>query len=411
MKNKKVIFLVDMQSFYASVEIASNHNLQGKPVVVCGDPEKRHGIALAASPEAKKAGVKTGMPAWEVRNLCPDAQFVRPHMKKYIDASIQITEILRQFTDKVEVFSIDEQFLDVTASYLLFGTPDRMAQNIQEKIWEEVGVKARVGIGDNKIQAKMACDRFAKKNNDGIFRLSFETYKEITQSLPIDDLFGVGSRMKRNMERIGIFTIGQLAERSLEELKKHWGIMGHVLWLSSQGIDYSPVESQSTVEQKGIGNSITLPRDYHLREEIEVVLLEITEEVGRRARKMNLHGKTVHLSLRGTDFNLPTGFHRQVTLPYPTNDTLEIYHTVLLLLDQFWDKEPIRRVGISLTQLQDDRVVQLSLFSNSIKKRELAKTMDQIRDRFGRTAVFRASSLLSTGLLFDRATKIGGHEA
>ena len=411
MKNKNVIFLVDMQSFYASVEIASNHSLQGKPVVVCGDPEKRHGIALAASPEAKQKGIKTGMPAWEVKNLCPDVQFVRPHMQKYIDASLQITEILSQFTDTVEVFSIDEQFLDVTASYLLFGTPERMAQKIQERIWEEVGVKARVGIGSNKIQAKMACDRFAKKNKEGIFKLTFENYKEMTQVLPIDSLFGIGSKMKRNLERIGIFTIGELAGRSLEELKKRWGIMGHVIWLSAQGIDYSPVENYSTVEQKGIGNSITLPKDYRLREEIEVVLLEITEEVGRRARKMNLHGRTVHLSLRGADFNMPTGFHRQITMPYPTNDTLEIYQAVLQLLDQFWDREPIRRVGVSLTQLEDDRVVQLSLFSNSIRKKELGKTMDQIRERYGKTAIFRASSLLSTGLLFDRATKIGGHEA
>ena len=143
----------------------------------------------------------------------------------------------------------------------------------------------------------------------------------MTQVLPIDSLFGIGSKMKRNLERIGIFTIGELAGRSLEELKKRWGIMGHVIWLSAQGIDYSPVENYSTIEQKGIGNSITLPKDYRLREEIEVVLLEITEEVGRRARKMNLHGRTVHLSLRGADFNMPTGFHRQITMPYPTNDT------------------------------------------------------------------------------------------
>lgn len=175
-KKKRVIFLVDMESFYASVEIASNPELVGKPVVVCGDPEKRHGITLAANPLAKKAGVKTAMPLWEVKSVCPQAQFVRPHMGKYIEASLQITEILYEFTDQVEPFSIDEQFMDVTASQSLFGSPQHMAKMIQKRIWDEVGVRARVGIGENKIQAKMACDRFAKKNLEGIFELNSTNY-------------------------------------------------------------------------------------------------------------------------------------------------------------------------------------------------------------------------------------------
>lgn len=411
-KNKqRVIFLVDMQSFYASVEIASNPKLTGRPVVVCGDPQKRHGITLAASPEAKEAGVKTAMPVWQVKNLCPNAVFVRPRMQTYIDASLQITEILRQFTDQVEIFSIDEQFMDVTNSQSLFGSPQQIAKMVQKKIREEVGIKARVGIGENKIQAKMACDRFAKRNEEGMFELNSENYKIKTALLPIEDLFGVGRRMKQNLEKIGIFTIGDLAGRSLEELKKRWGINGHVLWLNAQGMDSSPVTGDSTVLRKGVGNSMTLPRDYKEEKEIRIILLELSEEVCRRARTINLKGKTVHLSIKGADFDHPTGFHRQVALPFLSNDTMEIYEKALYLFNKFWNRQPVRSVGISLTQLEEEDQVQLSFFSNPVKKIQLGRVMDEIRERHGRTAIFRASSLLPSGMLFDRASKIGGHEA
>ncbi len=409
--SKKVIFLVDMESFYASVEIASNPNLIGKAVVVCGDPEKRHGITLAASPEAKKAGVKTAMPVWQVKNLCPDASFVKPNMQKYIDASLQITEILMQFTDQVEVFSIDEQFMDVTNSQALFGYPKQIAKLVQEKIWDGIGVRARVGIGGNKIQAKMACDRFAKRNKEGIYELTLQNYKEMTAPLVIDDLFGVGHRMKRNLERIGIYTIGDLAKRPLEELKRRWGVNGHVLWLNAQGIDYSPVTNDSTQEQKGVGNSITLPRDYKNEEEIKIVLLELTEEVCRRARLIKKMGRTVHLYVKGADFNHPTGFNRQVTLPVPSNDTMEVYQQIWKLFKRFWDRESVRSVGVSLTQLEDAEQVQLSFFSHSLQREQLGAVMDEIRERYGKTAIFRASSLMPSSMLFDRATKIGGHEA
>lgn len=409
--SKKVVFLVDMQSFYASVEIASNPNLIGKPVVVCGDPERRHGITLAASPEAKKAGVKTAMPVWQARNLCPEANFVKPHMGKYIEASLQITEILKQFTDQVEIFSIDEQFMDITASQTLFGSPENMAKMIQQRIWEEVGIWSKVGIGDNKIQAKMACDRFSKKNKEGIFTLNHQNYKSFTGPLPVDQLFGVGSRMKQRLERVGIYTIEDITKRSVEEIKKRWGVVGHVLWLSAQGIDYSPVERDSTRVQKGVGNSITLPRDYKIQEEIEVVLLELAEEVCRRARRKNKKGKTIHVSVRGADFDKPTGFHRQLTIPIASNDALEIFSNSLKLFEKFWDGKPVRSIGINISQLEDADEVQLSLFDDPLKKMELDKVMDDLREQYGKTAIFRASSLLPSGLLFDRATKIGGHEA
>ncbi len=409
-KKSRTIFLVDIQSFFAAVEEAADPSLKGKKVVVCGDPEKRHGITLAANPAAKKCGVKTAMPIWQVKNLCPDAVFVRPRMSKYIEASVRITDILNQFTDEVEVFSIDEQFLDVTNVMSLFGSADEIACKIQERIYNEVGVYAKVGIGDNKIQAKMACDNFAKKNETGIFRLNADTYRPLTADLPIVKLFGVGNRMRRNLERIGVYTIGDLANRPPADMQKRFGINGQVLWLSSHGIDYSPVTNNSTEKHKSVGNSITLPRDYERQEDIEIVLLELSEEVGRRVRGIGMKARTVNVYIRGADLEAYNGFNRQLTLPAPTSDTLEIYDTCRIIFSEHWNGTPIRSVSVSLTQLEDYLEVQLDLFDDVVKNERISTAMDQIRNKYGKTSIFRASSLLPKGLFFDRANKIGGHQ-
>lgn len=409
-KKTRTIFLVDIQSFFAAVEEADNPALKGKKVVVCGDPEKRHGITLAANPAAKKCGVKTAMPIWEVLNLCPDATFVRPRMSKYVEASIKITDILNQFTDEVEAFSIDEQFLDITNVISLFGSPEQIAVKIQERIYNEVGVLAKVGIGENKIQAKMACDNFAKKNKKGIFRLNSSNYQQLTADLPVNKLFGVGPRMRRNFERIGVYTIGDLARRPLSDLVKRWGINGHVLWMSAQGIDHSPVTNNSTETHKSVGNSITLPRDYEEKEDIEIILLELAEEVARRVRGIGLKARTINVHIRGADLESHNGFNRQLTLPSPSDDTLEIYESCRTIFDTHWNGTPVRSIGVNLTQLEDCYEVQLDLFCDIEKNERIGIVMDEIRSKYGKTSIFRASSLLPKGLFFDRANKIGGHQ-
>jgi DNA polymerase-4 len=317
MLESKVIMLADMESFYASVEVAKNPALRGKPVAVCGDPQKRRGIVLAATKEAKAYGIKTGMAAWECASLCPQIVLVRPHMQDYIDASLKITDVLARFTDRVSPYSIDEQFLDMTGCERLFGPPEKMARLMIKKVWEEIGIKCRVGIGENPLQAKMACDRFAKKNKAGFFRLSHQNYAQHTWPLPIRELFGVGARMERNFFNIGVRTIGHLAQLPKEDLKFRWGVNGEVLWLNAQGIDYSTIKPLESAKEtrKGTSHSITLPRDYRSKKEIEVVLLEIVEEVCRRARSWGKVGRVVHVYCRGADFDFPTGFSRQVKCP------------------------------------------------------------------------------------------------
>ncbi len=409
---KKIILLADMESFYASVEVTRNPSLRGKPVAVCGDPERRHGIVLAATREAKACGIKTAMTAWECKGLCPEIVFVRPHMSLYIEVSVFISKILQRFSDRVFPYSIDEQFLDMTGCEKLFGSPEEMAYQIKKNIMAETGICCRIGIGENPLQAKMACDRFAKKGSSGIFALNHTNYSYYVWPLSIRNLFGVGSRMEKNFHRIGITKIGDLAKLPKENLKRRWGVNGEVLWLNAHGVDYSNISSYSKgVDNKGVGHSMTLPRDYRDKKEIEIVLLEITEEVCRRTRALTKMANVVSVNCKGADFDLPTGFSRQKKLSEPTAITMDIYPIVLSLFYTHWDKRPVRALGLNLSQLINDDLIQLSLFDDKVKKMNLSQSMDEVRNNYGPTSIFRVSSLIPGSQLFDRANKIGGHEA
>jgi DNA polymerase IV len=407
---EKIIFLADMESFYASVETAQNPSLRGKPVAVCGDPALRHGIILAASREAKAYGVKTGQPAWEARRMCPWVVFVHPHMQRYIDYSIRITAIFERFTDRVLPYSIDEQFLDLTGSQKIFGSPREMADLAIKQVWEETDIRCRIGMGENLLQAKMACDQFAKKRPDYFFELNSANYAELTWPLPVGSLFGVGRRMERNLNRIGVRNIGHLAALPRDMLKRRWGINGELLWLNAQGIDYSTVEPDAIHEQKGVGHTATLPRDYRKQSEIELVLLEMAEEVCHRTRRQGKVGSTVHLYCKGADFDNPTGFSRQKKLPGPTAKALEVYPTVLTLFRKHWDRKPVRAVGISLTGLTAYRQLQIAFTCRYEQEDALTRAVDLVRERFGKTSLFRASSLQPGAQFFQRAGKIGEHD-
>lgn len=404
-----VVFLIDMQSFYASIEKALRPELKDRPVVVSGDPERRSGVVLAACPIAKSYGIKNAETLWQAQQVCPELTVVRPRMELYLKASLRITEILEQFSDLVEPYSIDEQFISVSGSERLFGPPLMIAKKIQDAIRTQMNVYARIGIGPNKVLSKMACDNFAKKHETGIFELTRENMKEYLWPLPVDQMFGVGNRMARHLRQMGIRTIGDLARFPLERLKKRWGVNGHVLWMTANGIDLSPVTRDSFHKQKAIGHHMTLPRDYRTPEEIQVVLLELCEEVCRRTRSHRLVGRTVTVGCRGADFDLPTGFHRQMKMPDATNQTMEVFTYAWKLFDKFWDEKPIRSLGVSLSQLERDDAVQLSLFEERNKKWKLGYVMDEIKQRFGPTAILRASSLTSAGQARERARKIGGH--
>lgn len=406
---KRVIMLADCQSFYASIEKATHPEYANQPLVVAGDPARRSGIVLAACPLAKRYGIKTAERLGEAVAKCPQLVIIRPRMAEYIRVSMHITDILNSYTDLVEPYSIDEQYLDLTASLSLFGDPLQIAKHIQDRILVETGVYTRIGISENKVLSKMACDNFAKKNKTGIFWLHKEALPTLLWPLPVGSMFMVGSRMKRHLQRMGIYTIGDLAQFPLTSLKERWGINGEVLWRIANGLDSSPVTNGIASEQKGIGHQMTLPRDYTSWQEIKVVLLELAELVCQRCRAKGYMGVTVTVNCRGADFDVPQGFSRQITMAEPSNITLEVYRLAAHLFRQHWAGYPIRQIGVSLTGLVSDREYQLTLFGNREQKMSLERATDRLKSRFGNAVILRAVSLTEAGQARERAKKIGGH--
>ena len=420
MRDKRVIFLADCQSFYASVEKASHPEYEHQPVVVAGDPARRSGVILAACPIAKQHGVKTAERLGEALAKCPGLVVIKPRMQRYIDVSQMITEIFQCYTDMVEPYSIDEQFMDVTGSLHLYGSPQELASQIQERLLMETGIYTRIGISETKVLAKMACDNYAKKNATGIYSLPVDNLPDTLWKLPIHQLFMAGSRMTAHFQAMGLPTIGDLARTPLPRLKemmrrrfgKNSDINAELYWRIANGVDNSPVTPGThEAAPKSVGHMMTLPRDYALLEEIKVIVLELTELVCQRCRGMGYMGRTVSVSCLGADYENMSGFSRQAKLMDPTNVTNQIYHAAVQLLEKHWDGRPVRRVGVSLSGLADDSEYQISLFEDPSRERSraLERTTDRLKARFGDSVILRAVSLAGNGQAVDRAAKIGGH--
>lgn len=414
--DERVIMLVDCQSFYASIEKAAHPEYYDKPVIVAGDPARRSGIILAACPIAKAQGVKTAETLGQALTKHPGLIVIRPRMQTYIDVSMLITKTLKHFTDLVEPFSIDEQFLDITASAALFGSPEEIARQIQSRVELQTGVKARVGISSTKILAKMACDLFAKKNATGIFALRKSDIPMILWPRPISDMFGVAGRMTAHFNRVGIETIGDLASTPLPDLKRKMSIRlgrnsdinAEVYWRTANGLDDSPVTPGTHDSQQSVGHGMTLPRDYSSREEIDTVLLELSDEVCRRCRAKGYMGSVIAAGVQGADYARPSGFYRQMKLEDPTNIGVEVYEAVKKLFDRHWDGLPVRKLAVALSSLTGDREYQLTMGERE-RLRDLDRTIDGIKQRHGAASILRASSLGEAGQARERAIKIGGH--
>ncbi|MUG64812.1 DNA polymerase IV [Paenibacillus sp. 7541] len=412
--------LADCQSFYASVEKAEHPEYQDRPLVVAGDPERRSGIVLAACPKAKEKGVKTAERLGEAMAKCPELVVIKPRMQRYIDVSMKITDIYKSFTDLVEPYSIDEQFLDVTGSLHLYGcTPEELARMIQNYVQEATGVYTRFGIADSKILAKMACDNYGKKSPSGIYTLSKDHLDGTLWKLPVSDMFMAGSRMTRHFMAMGLPTIGSVARTPLAKLKqmmrrkfgRNSDIQAELYWRIANGIDDSPVRPGThQVDPKSVGHMMTLPRDYGRLEEIKVVLLELTELVCQRCRGLGFMGHVVSVHCTGADFDRPSGFSRQMKMDDPSNVTNQVYRWACRLLEKHWDGLPVRQVGISLSQLTPDQEYQLSLFDMDREKwMALERTTDALKRKYGDAIIIRAVSMTEAGQALDRSTKIGGH--
>lgn len=386
---EQTILHSDMNSFYASVEHLYRPELEGKPLAVGGDPQARHGIVLTADYMAKRRGVKTGMALWQAREVCPELIFVPPRMDLYMRFSKMATEIYSEYTNLIEPFGLDENWLDVSASTSIKGEGEKIAQEISNRIKYELGVTVSIGVSFNKIFAKLGSDY---KKPDAITTMYRNEFQTKAWTLPVGDLLCVGRSTQRKLVNLGINTIGDLARADEKILAAHLGKMGSVLWAFANGYDDSPVRLQNThAPIKSVGNSVTTHRDLESDEDVKIILYILAESVAARLRENGFRCRVVEISVRDKELN---SFTRQRKIKNATNITKEITEQAFQLFKENynWGK-PIRSLGVRGTDLVTDNYwEQIDLFS-SVEMREkqmkMDEAVDKIRKRFGFYSVQR----------------------
>lgn len=391
---ERVIFHVDVNSAFLSWEACHrirNLNeaidLREIPSIIGGDREKRRGVVLAKSVIAKKYGVQTGEPIIQALSKCPDLVIVSPNYELYVKYSKEFITLLREYTPCVEQCSIDEAFMDMTGTEGLYGEPIKVAHQLRERIYHELGFTVNIGISSNKLLAKMASD-FKKPNL--VHTLLPEEIKDKMWPMPVGELFFVGRVAEKKLKLLGIKTIGQLAQADVQLLREHLNKQGEAIYEYAHGRDSRRVQ-QEDAALKGYGNSMTTPFDVNSSEEARLVLLSLCETVGARLRADGIKASCISVSL--VDIYFEHHSH-QVTLSSATYTTNEIYEEACKIFEKLWDhKIPIRQLGVHTCKLSDSKVYQYSMFQNNkfdkYVKRDQA--LDCIRNKFGEDAVMRAS--------------------
>lgn len=384
---RKIIHL-DMDAFFAAIEQLDHPEYRGRPVIV-GGPSHVRGVVSTCSYEARKFGVHSAMPLREASRRCPHGIFVPGRMHRYDEISDQIMKLLREYTPLVEPLSCDEAFLDVTGSEQLFGPAEQIAREIVERIADEIKLSASVGIGPNKFLAKIGSDLRKPK---GFVVIRPDEALSFLAPLPLSRLWGVGPKTRAQLEKIGLKTIGDLQQMSPGLLRDQLGDHGAQLYQLALGIDERPVEPQAIA--KSIGHETTFQVDTDQRDFLEETLWRLCEKVARRLRCQALVGNVITIKIRNHEFITIT---RRTTLYQPTDFEEVIFQQARCLAEaNDWGKKPLRLIGVSVSGLEPSGSAQQPLFevNNDGKDlRRLHQTMDQIKDRFGESAITRARLL------------------
>lgn len=392
------IIHVDMNNFYASVECLYRPEIRHLPVAVAGDPLNRHGIILAKNMIAKKMGVKTGEAIWEAKQKAPGLITVPPDFQKYLRFSRLARKILYDYTDQIEAFGLDENWADVTGSLGLFDTAYDIAEEIRQRVKDELGVTVSIGVSFNKIFAKLGSDL---KKPDAITMIPADNFQNIVWPLPAGDLLYVGKATERKLRKLGIITIGGIANCPLDVLTQLLGKWGEVLWLFANGKDSSPVRKiDESAAVKSIGNGTTCPRDLTTEEDIKLVFMVLAESVAARLRDYGLKCTGVQIMVRDSKLYYMT---RQSKLLKPTNLSDDILNKAMELFNNNYDWwRPVRALGLSgINLITEHSGIELSLFEDpekDVQKENLARVVDGLRKRFGHDAVLRAAALLDSKL-------------
>jgi len=370
-----IILHIDMDAFFISVEQRDNPSLRGKPAAVCGSLSRS--VVTSATYEARPYGIRAGMSTQEARRLCPQLILVEGDHSKYTEASARIFSILKEYTPLVEVASIDEAYLDVTQSQLLFQSPYHIAKSIKDQIQKKEQLTCSIGVAPNKLLAKLGS---GLKKPDGLVIIKKEDVEEILEDLPVSKLYGIGPKLTEALNSIDIFTCGQLGKFPISILSKRFGVIGERIHEIGMGLDDSPVIPFDEEEDaKSISHSVTLEEDTSNPDILRKVMLQLSERVSRRMRREGFYGKRIALTVRYSDFFT---FSKQKTLSKWMNSGNEIFHHAFEIFRSISHPKPIRLLGVGVSELKKEGY-QLDLFEKRDKKVNLLKAMDRVNERFG----------------------------
>lgn len=367
------------------------------PSIIGGDESKRSGIVLAKSPIAKKFGIVTGEPIYFAKKKCSNLKVFPASFEIFKYHSDKLYNLLLEYTDQIERFSIDECFLDMT-HFLNDRTILDVAYEINKRAEKELGFTVNVGVSSNKLLAKMASD-FEKPNK--VHTLFPEEIEKKMWVLPVSELFMLGKKTVPKLYNLGIKTIGDLAKTDNNFIIKKFGKHGKMMWEYANGIDESEVNTKKELP-KSIGNSVTLPHDYYNIEDIYKVVVALTEQVSYRLRKYNLVANVVNVQLRTKDF---FDFSHQKKMQYATSSTKIILETAKEILKEMYKNEHIRLIGVRVDNLENKDEMQLSLFEKDDRQNKIDAILDNIKDKYGYTSITRASKLEVENIVKDKESK------
>lgn len=421
MQMENNIIAIDLKSFFASCEcIELGLDPFTTPLIVC-DPNRNGAITLAVTPFLKKFGVPGRCRVYELAkyNIPKYVKIIKapPRMSLYIRKSKEVLSIYLEFVAKedMHVYSIDEVFLDVSKYLKLYKkTSFELAEDIMKRIKEKTGLTTTAGIGPNLLLAKVAMDIEAKHNPNNI---AIWSYNDIETKLwpitPLSKMWGIGPRMEKNLNKLGLFSIGDIAKFDKNKLKEKFGIMGLELWNHANGIDASKISDfNGQIRDKSISHSQVLFKDYN-GDNVQIIIKEMIEVLTKRLRENNKQTSLIGLGI-GYSKNIQGGFYHMQKLDAATTSEKVIYNICENIFDKYYENLPIRKVSISLGKLSDDTGVQLNLFESfeNIKKEKNGNlAIDEIKNRFGNNSILKASSLLEDSTAIERNKKIGGHNA
>lgn len=395
---ERVILHSDINNCYASIECLYDESLRGKAVAVAGSVEARHGIVLAKSEPAKRCGVKTGDTVWQAQKKCRDLIVVPPHFDRYVKYSELVRGIYRRYTDEIEPFGLDEAWLDVTGSRSLFGDGVQIANDIRTRIREEFGLTVSVGVSFNKVFAKLGSDM---KKPDAVTEITRQDFREKIWNLPVTDMLGCGRATVQKLKQYGVHTIGQLAACDVRFLTNVFGKGGEMLWRYANGLDAARVCPDGFVPvSKSIGHGATCVRDLQTPREVWLVMLSLSQEIGRRLFAEHLAATAVQISVKNNAL-----FVRQYQhpLPLPTQSAFELAQAAFSLFQSVYRWElPVRAVTVRAISLTDAAApVQTDLFSDFARHTQQEKidaAVRNIRARYGKGSIFNACLLCETAI-------------